>query len=166
MPASPEMLIRLATVADACRVGALLDAMDRHYRPDMPSRAPDEAAALVSRTIENGEGTRFVLALGGGEPVGLACYAILRPGRDLAGIMFVKDLFVPAERRSARIGEALLRWLAAKAITDGIGRIDLYTGTENTGAQAFYRRLGGIEEPSVKYRYEAEGLRRLADLGQ
>jgi ribosomal protein S18 acetylase RimI-like enzyme len=160
--AVPGLHIVEAAIADAARMGGLIDAMDRHYHPDMAERPPARSADAAAGWLARREGTRFRLALLDGVAAGIACYAVVRPGFELTGLIFVKDLYVLPEHRSAGIGEALLADLARLALAEGIGRIDLYTGVDNTGARAFYRRLGGAEEMSVKFRYVGSALGALA----
>ena len=147
--------IRLAGPEDAAAVAGLLHAMDAHYGLDVAADL-GEALAMVMRTITTGEGTRFVLALAESRPVGLACFVVLRPGRRLAGLVFIKELFVIEGARGRGIGTALFRWLASYARENGIARIDLTTERVNVGAQRLYERIGGIRQDKVFYRFDLE----------
>jgi GNAT superfamily N-acetyltransferase len=141
----------------------VLRAMDRHYRPDAALPTPAEYLATATATIAGREGTRFVLCLSGeGEAVGLACVAILRPGRDLKGLMFVKDLFVREPARGQGIGTRMMRFLARVCLDRGIGRIDLGTDRDNQGAQRLYAALGGTVQEKVAFSFPTETLRRIA----
>jgi GNAT superfamily N-acetyltransferase len=88
--------------------------------------------------------------------VGLAAFAILRPGRDLKGVLYAKEIFVQSEERARGAGEALFAFLKAEAQRRGIGRIDLTTDPANSGAQRFYERLGGERAEKVAYRFWLE----------
>ncbi len=161
MSAAPE--IGFADAAAIPEVARLLRAMDAFYRPG--EALPDDATylATVRRTMETREGTRFVLARAGGAAVGLACIAVLRPGRNLAGLVFLKDLFVDESARDRGVGRALMGFLARFAVEHGIGRIDLTTGRDNAGARRLYAALGGEEQDKVFFSFPAERLRRMAD---
>ena len=109
--------------------------------------------AMVERSMREQEGTRYALAYQEGRPVGLACFAVLRPGFRLSGLLFVKELFVDSHARGQAVGAVLMRWLADHARTQGLTRIDLTTDGTNTGAQAFYERLGAERMNKVFYRF-------------
>lgn len=136
--------------------------MDEHYRPSEALPAPATYAAIAEATIRTQEGTRFVLCFADGRPAGLACLAVLRPGRDLKGLIFVKDLFVRAELRSRGLGRAMMRFIAEFALGQGIGRIDLAAGEDNPGARRLYEELGGLVRPAVYFNFPEDALRRLA----
>ena len=153
---------RLATLADAETIGAIVDAMDRHYRGPDGASGVAASAAMVRRTMAEQEGTRFLLAFENETPVGIACFGILRPGRQLSGVIFLKDLFTLPEHRSRGVGRTLLRDLAHYAVEHGIGRIDFETDGANTGAQKLYDKLGGQRLEKIHYRFDGDRLARLA----
>lgn len=155
--------VRIASVSDARLAGDLLRAMDRHYRPDAVLPAPGDYAKMAADAIEGSEGTRFVLGFSPtGEPAGIACFAVLRPGRDIRGLVFVKDLFVKEEMRGQGIGTLIMRFLARFCLDHGIGRIDLGTDLSNAGARRLYAALGGVVQEKVNYSFPADVLKRLA----
>ena len=161
MPSHPA--IRFADEGDAGSVADVLREMDRHYRPDADLPSPGDYVATATRTIEEREGTRFLLCFSpDGRPVGIACVAVLRPGRDLRGLVYVKDLFVKQEARGAGLGTAMMRFLAHFCLERGIGRIDLGTDRSNLGAQRLYEALGGASQEKVNYTFPIESLRKLA----
>jgi GNAT superfamily N-acetyltransferase len=157
---APQM--RFATRADAPAVAKLLREMDTHYRLGESLPQPAEYEASVARTLETREGTRFALCLLAGVPQGVACIGVLRPGRDLKGLVFVKDVFVREEAQGQGLGTELMRFIAAFALAEGIGRIDLTTPVSNRGAQRLYAELGGLVQEKVCFTFPAESLRRLA----
>jgi ribosomal protein S18 acetylase RimI-like enzyme len=106
------------------------------------------------------------LCLAAAEPLGLACVGVLRPGRDLKGLVFVKDVFVRDEARGRGIGTRLMRFLARFAIAQGLGRIDLTTPVGNAGAQRLYAALGGIVQHKVCFSFPIESLERLSSDGR
>lgn len=135
--------------------------MDAHYRPGEALPAPAEYAAMAEATIRTLEGTHFVLCFEGNAPAGLGCFGVLRPGRDLKGLIFVKDLFVRAEMRGKGLGRALMRFIAEYALEHGIGRIDLATDVANEAARRLYVALGGVVRPAVYFSFPESALRTL-----
>lgn len=145
--------IREASIEDAPEIAALIRALDLHYVGPDVARPIEPTLAMVEQSMREAEGTRYALAFLGGRAVGLACFVLLRPGFRLTGLLFVKELFVVEEARGRAIGEAFMRWLADYARERGATRIDLTTDGGNTGAQAFYERLGGRRMDKVFYRF-------------
>lgn len=137
--------------------------MDEHYRPGKTLPAQAAYAAMAEATIRTQEGTRFVLCFADGRPAGLACFAVLRPGRDLKGLIFVKDLFVRTEQRSRGLGRAMMRFIAEFALAQAIGRIDLAAGIDNPRARKLYEELGGLVRPAVYFNFPEDALKRLAE---
>lgn len=154
--------VRVATRDDAVFLASLIDALDVHYRGDLARRPATDAIAMIERTFDLTEGTRFLLAEHAGQAVGIACFTIIRPGHALQGLIFLKDLFVVETVRGHGVGRALMAALACFAIAHGIGRIDLETSPDNAGAQRLYARLGGAKAEKLQYRYDGDTLRRLA----
>jgi len=159
----PHRIARIAGPDDAGPVAELLRAMDRHYRPDAALPSPPEYERMVASTISGREGTRFVLCLSGeGKPLGIGCFAVLRPGRDIKGLVYVKDLFVKEEARGQGIGTEIMRFLARFCLDRGIGRIDLGTDASNEGAQRLCAALGGEAADKVSYAFWTDALKRIA----
>ena len=152
---------RLTGPDDRRHLVALLTAMDVHYQPRLPPHAPARVEAMLD-LIERDRafGTRFALAFDGSDAVGIACFALLHPGHQLGGLLFLKDLFVRAERRNGGAGSALMGFLARHAAETGCKRIDLTTETE--AALRLYTRLGAKVEPKTFLRFEGDALARLA----
>jgi GNAT superfamily N-acetyltransferase len=149
----PQIVVRLATLEDAADVAALVRALDLHYAGPDVAQPLAPTLAMVERSMREAEGTRYALAFHDGRAVGLACFAVLRPGFKLTGLLFVKELFVESHARGRAVGLALMRWLAEHARSLGLTRIDLTTDGTNTGAQAFYERLGAERMDKVFYRF-------------
>jgi GNAT superfamily N-acetyltransferase len=154
--------IRIANLEDVAAVAQLVRAMDRHYRPGEDLRPEADYRRIMEETIANHEGTRFVLARDRGRDVGLACVAILRPGRDLRGLLYLKDLYVVEAARGLGIGTRIIQFLAAFAIKNEIGRIDFTTDRDNAAAQRLYSALGGVVKEKVYYTLPTEVLSALA----
>ena len=152
-----EPQIRLAALEDAPAVAALIRALDLHYVGEGAAQPIGPTLAMVERSMREAEGTRYALASIDGRAVGLACFALLRPGNRLAGLLFVKELFIAGDARGRAVGAALMRWLADYARARGVTRIDLTTDSGNRGAQAFYERLGAERMDKVFYRFDLRG---------
>jgi GNAT superfamily N-acetyltransferase len=150
----PEPSVRLAGTADAGTVAGLIQALESHYAAGGRPSPFERTLAMVQASMTSQEGTRYALAFVDGEPLGLACFAVLRPGNDLRGLIYLKELFVAEKARGRAVGAALMGWLADHARLQGIGRIDLTTDRANAGAQAFYERLGAERLDKVVYRFD------------
>jgi GNAT superfamily N-acetyltransferase len=148
-----QTVVRLAAPEDAADVAALVRALDTHYVGPDVAQPLGPTRDMVERSMRETEGTRYALAFRDGRAVGLACFAVLRPGFKLTGLLFVKELFVESDARGQAIGVVLMRWLADHARSLGLTRIDLTTDGTNTGAQAFYERLGAERMNKVFYRF-------------
>lgn len=102
--------------------------LDRECFPDTPM--PSHALA---RYIER---DRLLLAVSGGETVGLALHA-LEPDRGYLTILAVSD-----SCRGRGIGASLSLRAAKALFADGALRLDLKTDEDNAGAIRLYRSLG------------------------
>lgn len=163
--AAPDARLRIgfAGPQDIAACAALLDEMHHHYRgeggvsEDLPSR--DAIQAEARRWLAEGEGIRLLLARDAttDAPAGIACLAVLRPGRALRGLVFVKDLYVAEAARRQGVGRAALRWIFRWARGEGLGRVDLTTDVDNAAARALYASLGGVErEDAVFLRFDLD----------
>jgi GNAT superfamily N-acetyltransferase len=149
----PETIVRLADPQDAGAIAELVHALEGHYGGEDQACPVEDTLAMVQASMAGQEGTRYALAFADDQPVGLACFSLLRPGFRLTGLLFVKELFIAEPARGRAVGAALMRWLADYARIRGITRIDLTTDSTNTGAQAFYERLGAERMNKVFYRF-------------
>jgi ribosomal protein S18 acetylase RimI-like enzyme len=155
--------IRLATVADCDAIGALIAQMAAHYDGARSSVRVNAASDMARAAIQTQEGTRFLLAwdesAGEPVPVGIACFVLIRPARNLKALIYLKDLFVPDANRNQGIGRRLLAELALYAEQHDVGRIDLRTQPSNVGAQRLYDSLGGIREDKITYTFDPASLK-------
>jgi len=77
--------------------------------------------------------------------------------------IYLEDLFVRPEFRGKGIGRALLRHLAARCVSEGLGRLQWQVLDWNAPSIAFYRSLGA--QPGAEWigmRLEGEALAALA----
>ena len=94
-------------------------------------------------------------------PAGYASFAIVHPGSDLRGLMFLKDVYVAAEHRNQGIGERIMQFLAEICTDQGLGHIDWVVETEDS--QRFYERLGATLKPHKHFmRLDGKALADLA----
>ena len=107
-----QFAVRLATLEDVADIAALVRALDLHYVGPEVAQPLEPTRAMVERSMREAEGTRYALAYRDGRAVGLACFAVLRPGFKLSGLLFVKELFVESHARGQAVGVMLMRWLA------------------------------------------------------
>ena len=79
-----------------------------------------------------------------------------------AGI-YVEDLFVLPDFRGKGVGQALLRFLARRAVEEGLPRMEWVVLNWNEPAIKFYDKLGskGMDEWTTR-RLQGEHLKRLA----
>jgi GNAT superfamily N-acetyltransferase len=155
-----DITIRFAGPGDSEALAAMIDAQDRYRGSQRPA---GEARSAVEGWLRDGAGgTRFVLALAGDQPVGFASFAVLYPGRALSGMLFLKDVFVVAERRSQGIGEEVMLFLAEYCAAQGIERIDWLVKTARS--QHFYERLGAtLQTRKRAMRLDGKALADLAE---
>jgi GNAT superfamily N-acetyltransferase len=111
-----------------------------------------------------GEGARFgvLLAEDGGRAVG---YALFYPSYDTehaARGLYLQDLFVVPGARARGVGRALMAAVARACQADGGCYLFWNAHEANHAARAFYRRIGGREEPVVTISLQPDALRRLA----
>lgn len=97
------------------------------------------------------------------EPVGFALFFhnystfLGQPG------IYLEDLFVRPSVRGKGVGQALLQWLAAEAVSRGCGRLEWAVLDWNEPAIRFYRSLGAraMDEWGI-FRLTGEALKNVA----
>ena len=92
-----------------------------------------------------------LLALQGGEPIGLAHYVFHRSGWQIEDLCYLQDLYVAPEARGTGAGRALIE--AVYAAADAAGRPNVYwlTQTFNATARQLYDRVATLT-PFIRYR--------------
>jgi len=138
-------------------------ALSRHYHGE--AALPREAVRrnLLDNVLAPDSGVRIVVASDGAEVAGVATIALLYPAPQERGQLFMKDLFVRDPWRSTGLGEQLMRFIARHAVARGCVRFDWTTERTNTGAVAFYERLGAKVVPEkVYFRLTGDELTALA----
>jgi len=98
-----------------------------------------------------------------GEAVGFALYHRTFSTWECNEGLWLEDLYVRPEHRRARVGEALVRHLAAVAVRRGYTRLEWAALEWNDPALRFYEKLGAqVMERWLMHRLEGAGLRSLA----
>ena len=99
-----------------------------------------------------------LLARDGRQVAGLAAYSFLWPAVGATRSLYLKELYVLDAYRRLGIGRLLVRAVFETAGGLGCSRVEWTTDVGNTGAQAFYAKLGLPDHPvKVFYRVEDTG---------
>ena len=138
--ATSDTVIRHGTIADVDIIHAALLKLGTHIgaHQEITSTSDD------LRRYGFGEKPAFstLIAEVGGEFAGLCLHFPIfstwmgRPG------VYVQDLYVEDRFRGRKIGERLLRRVAAECRKEGGAYLRLSVDTDNDGAKAFYEKLG------------------------
>jgi GNAT superfamily N-acetyltransferase len=90
-------------------------------------------------------------------------YSLVEPAPERRRHCWLKELYVRDSRRSNRVGEALMTWVARHAVENGCCRIDWPVKASNSKGIAFYERLGAkLVEDRLSYRLDEPSLGNLA----
>ncbi len=125
----------IALAKDAGAIGRCFAVMSQ-LRPTLI-----EAEFVARIKAQQAEGYRLAFLEREGAVVtvaGFRVYGMLHSGRT----MYVDDLVTDEARRSQGHGEVMLRWLIDYARAAGCASFSLDSGTQRTGAHAFYFREG------------------------
>ena len=148
--------VRLATAADAERIGQLLHDFNTEFDDFTPGA--EWLSGRMAELIEAGEAT--VLLVGEPEAQGLA---LLRYRPSLwkdALDAYLEELYVVPDRRGQGMGRALMEATIELAREHGAWEMHLGTSEDDVAARALYESLGFInrEGPDgpVEYWYERE----------
>jgi GNAT superfamily N-acetyltransferase len=147
-----------ARPADAAAMAELLEEMDRFYDSDAPAPLAERVGQLNDAVFASPPAAYVLLAWDGNQLAGLAAYSFLWPAVGLTSSLYLKELYVADRYRGRGIGRLLMQGLFEAAAKGGCSRVEWTTDQENTGAQAFYERLGVPAHPSkIFYRVEGDG---------
>lgn len=138
--------LRPATAADAARVAALANALDREVGD---GTEPHSAETVVSGMLSGAAGLALwvVEPESGGGAVGYALVQDLYDTDGAAWASWLHDLYIDADWRSRDIGARLMAHLAAAAEADGHRGLWWGVHRSNWKAERFYRRLGAHRAP-------------------
>ena len=143
---------------DAAAIAALLEELGRYYGAT-ESESRDRRITQINEAIFGRPPAAYaLLARDGRQVAGLAAYSFLWPAVGATRSLYLKELYVPDAYRRQGIGRLLLRAIFEAAAGLGCSRVEWTTDADNTGAQAFYARLGLPNHPvKVFYRVEDTG---------
>ena len=143
-----ELTIRPVAEGDRAEWGRLWQGYLTFYRTELSTEVYD---TLFGRLLEPGpDGPFGLLAVAGGQPVGLVHYLHHLHCWRPEGVIYLQDLFVAPEARGTGAGRALIE--AVYAAADAAGRPYVYWTTEhhNTAARLLYDRIG-LQTNFIKY---------------
>ena len=143
------MQIRHAKHGDEAQLAFLLEDHERHYGNAVRDGAGAAGAAFLVDPPAGG--ALCLVAQLGGKLVGFAILNPYFPAANLTHGLFLKELYVAADARSAGVGERLIEAIRALAKERGDTRVIWTTGEGNAGSQRFYDRLGMRREKKVYY---------------
>ena len=157
---------RVADLAEARAVAALLDAFNREFAT--PTPGPEVLSARLHTLLA---GDAMVAFLTGVPPVAVALMT-LRPNLWYEGrVALLDELYVAPELRGRGIGSALLALVEATARQRGAEQLEINVDGEDTDARRFYERHGytntepGQQEPMLYYYRELEPSEQVLDQG-
>jgi GNAT superfamily N-acetyltransferase len=157
--------IRAATPQDVPLIRRLIEGLADYEKLRHECVATD---ALLHETLFGARPyAEVVIAEWDGAPAGFALFFhnystfLARPG------IYLEDLFVMPEHRGRGIGTAVLRHLAALAVSRGCGRLEWSVLDWNVDAIAFYTKLGARPQDEwTVYRVTGEALTQLASASE
>jgi len=153
--------IRHAEAADPTAIAELTAEMDRFY--GIAGQEPHgDRIAQIHDAIFGDQPAAYALLAWDGER--LAGYSFLCPAVRLTRSLYLKEPYVSQSARGACIGTLLMRGLFEIAAKRGCSRVEWTTDEDNTGAQAFYEKLGA-QPDSSKWFYRVQGNDLLAGVG-
>lgn len=158
---SAQVEIRDAGPADVELIFSMINQLAEYERaPDQVKGTPALLADALFGATPTAEA---VVAELDGEPVGFALfYGTFSTWECRPGI-WLEDLYVPPEHRSAGVGRALLAHLAAVAVSRGCTRLEWAVLEWNEPALGFYRKLGATELSEwATHRLEGPSLQAVA----
>ncbi|MFZ6760473.1 GNAT family N-acetyltransferase [Undibacterium sp. Ji50W] len=83
------------------------------------------------------------------------------------GQLFVKELYVLRTERRTGVGEALMQWVAAYALSKNCVRVDWHVRADNQAGLRFYQHLRGVPvDDRLCYRLSGNALTQTAKTGR
>lgn len=133
------LTIRLLQAADITAVGQLFDQYRQFYE-----QAPDlsQAQRFMAERLERRESVVLVAQANSGALVGFCQLYPSFCSVEAAPIYTLYDLFVAPQARQKGTGRQLMLAAEARAVADGMVRMDLTTARANEKAQSLYASLG------------------------
>jgi ribosomal protein S18 acetylase RimI-like enzyme len=156
MCGSEDRAVRLATPADADRIGQLLHNFNREFEEPTPGAA--RLAERVRQLLADGE---ISVLVAGSEPCGMAILHF-RPSLSTDALeCYMSELYVVPARRRRGLGRGLMDAAVELARGRGADQMDLATSEDNVAARRLYESAGfsnreGSANSPVMYFYERE----------
>ncbi len=151
--------VREAVADDAATIVALVHQFEHE---EGKNAARLTVADVLAHAFGEQPRFRVLIAERAGRTLG---YAMFYPSYDseyAARGFYLQDLFVVPGARKRGVGRALMAAVARACLADG-GLYVFWNALEaNRAARAFYRRIGGREEPVVTLSLQPHALERLA----
>ncbi len=146
-----EIVIRVATAADADAIGAMWRRLVEYHQAldrDLPEAAHDGAHRYAELLVQrmNDPFTRAFVAEDKGRPIGFVLGMIVDFVPDIFAqepCGFLADIYVDILYRRRGLGRALVRTLVDWFKERGAPYFDWHVASANTEGLAFWRALGG-----------------------
>jgi ribosomal protein S18 acetylase RimI-like enzyme len=139
-PSHPRVRLRAATAEDAATIRRMLDALIAHS--GSPPVSPAPAAELARHMSGPRPDIEGVIALRGGEAVGMVLFfPWLSTWRGRLNL-YIQDLYVDPVERGGGLGRRLLAAAAREGSKRGCKGLLLAVEVSNEDAGRFYARLG------------------------
>lgn len=142
-----EVTVRWAEDRDAPAIAELLHGL-MVYTAQLYGRAESEVKSLetvraeLERTLEVATNIRFVVAERNGEVAGICAAESSYSTWHAKPYIIINDVFVNPRHRRAKVGTALLQFVADYARDLGCCRLDLFVENANRNAQRLYEEFG------------------------
>ncbi len=143
-----ELQIRPLAASDAAEWRRLWTLYLEYYE----STVAEEVYAITFARLLSGEDNEFrgLIALLGGQPVGLTHYLFHRHCWRVENVCYLQDLYVDVAVRGTSIGRALIEAVYAAADTAGCPKVYWLTQDFNEAGRRLYDRVGELT-PFIRY---------------
>lgn len=156
--------IRVANAGDVPALLFLLREFAEHTK--MSDMLTADEASLGDTMFGARPAAEALLALRGGEPIGLAIWFHNLSTFQARRGLYLEDLYVRPSERGAGIGKALLQRLAQIAVERDCARMEWVALNWNQPAIGFYRSLGARPlDQQTTFRLTGGELQQLAGAG-
>lgn len=157
----PSIVLRPAVPADTSKILSLIQGLADYERE--PEAVVATESHLQATLFAENPKVHGVIAELDGQTAGFAVYFYNFSTWLGQHGLYLEDLFVEPDSRGVGVGLALLRHLAAKAVSEGCGRFEWMVLDWNEPAIDFYRAAGAIpmDEWTV-YRLSGDALTHFA----
>jgi GNAT superfamily N-acetyltransferase len=120
----------------------LWDAYNAFYGRSGPTALPPAITQTTwSRFFDAGEPVNALVAVDGGELLGLAHYLFHRSTTSIESTCYLQDLFTRSDRRGSGIGRLLIEGVCQEARRAGARRVYWQTHQSNAVARSVYEKV-------------------------